>query len=177
MLLVFVAVAAYRVPADLAITAASRQSALIVKDTQFDRSVQLQTDLDLGVRAIRAVNADTEVSLEAGAGLGAVGPSAIASGYRYRGLATRGVYVSAGWIPQEGIGGFLAVRAVLASYTSTSLLFFYPEVEFSPALSTPIGQRVRLDWTLPISYQFRTDLQYAFSFGLRTTFRLEIAPW
>jgi hypothetical protein len=173
MLVVCAGLGAVSLPADGAVIAGSRQAALIVQHTPFAPAVQLLSELNLGAGFVWAIDPGARLRVDAGLAIGTIGRSALLSGYRYRGLTTRSLWLSAGWAPAGRIGVTVTGRAVLSSYELTSLLFFYPELEVSPELTTYIGPRTRIDWALPVFYQFRHDLELAVGVGLRGSLGLE----
>lgn len=177
ILVVFAAVATTWLPADLAVTVGSRHAALVVQDTRFDPAVQLVSDVALGLGAqweLRGGRAGTF-----GTGLGVrvsrVSRSTAFGGYYYRGLAVRSLALSGAWTSPSGAGVRIAGSASFASYALTTLLFFYPEVEVAPTLRTRLTERARVEWALPVFYQFRQDLAYAVGVGLRATVALEFS--
>lgn len=120
--------------------------------------------------------ADNAIVAEAGISVGRVGRSTALGGYYYRGLALRSLGLGAAWVAGGGPGLRAGARAVFASYELTTLLFFYPEVAFGPTLRTRLSERVRIDWAMPVFYQFRHDLAYAVGVGLQGTLSLEFSP-
>lgn len=186
ILVVFAALATSGLPADLAVTVGSRHAALVVQDTRFDPAVQLVSDVAIGLAWDWWLPSRPGVfTVEPSLGVGRIGRSRTLDGYFYRGVAVRSLGLElqlAGW-PGVGrgsraanvVGARLTGRAVLASYELTSLLFFYPELELALTLRTRLGERVRIDWAMPLFYQFRRDLAYAFGAGFSTTIALEFS--
>lgn len=176
ILVVFVAGAVLHLPADIAVAVGSREAALVVQDTRFQPGVQLLTELSVGVIHAWRLAEVHVVSVGGGATIGAVGSSAVRTGYLYRGLATRALWLAAGWTARDGLGLSLTGRAALGSYQMTTLLFFYPEVELAPTFRMRLGDVVRIDWAMPVFYQFRRDLAYAVGIGISARLGLEISP-
>lgn len=181
MFVVLVAVTVLCLPADIAVTVGNRQAALVIQDTRFDPAVQLMSELTLGV-GLRSGRAPAGTAypgpaafLAGGVAVGLVSQSRALSGYVYRGLATRSIWLSGAWASRSGVGIELTARAVLASYQLTSLLSFYPEVEIAPTFATARGERYAIEWSAPIFTQFRRDLTYAIGFGISGRLALEIS--
>ena len=177
ILVAFAAIAAAGLPADLAVTVGSRHAALVVQDTRFDPAVQLASEVGAGVGGQWKLRGGRAGAIAAGLGLAvaSVGPSTAFAGYFYRGLAVRSLTVTGAWTSPSGVGVRVGAAASFASYALTTLLFFYPEVEIAPTLRMRLAKRIRVDWALPVFYQFRQDLAYAVGIGLRATVALEFS--
>ena len=186
ILFVFAAVVTTWLPADLAVTVGSRHAALVVQDTRFDPAVQLVSDVALGVAwEWRFPRRPGVFTAQPTVGIGRIGRSTAFSGYYYRAVALRSLGLDLHLVgsPTVGrgspranvVGARLGGHAVLASYEMTSLLFFYPELELAITMRSRLSDRVRVDWALPVFYQFRQDLAYAVGVGLRATVALEFS--
>ncbi len=177
ILIAFAAIAAAGLPADLAVTVGSRHAALVVQDTRFDRAVQLVSEARAGVGGqwkLRGGRAGA-IAADAGLAVASVGRSAAFAGCFYRSLVVRSLTVTGAWTSPSGVGVRVGAAASFASYSSTTLLFFYPEVEIAPTLRLRLTERIRVDWALPLFSQFRQDLAYAVGVGLRATVGLEFS--
>lgn len=171
--IVLITVVAAWAPADIAVTVSTSQAALVVQDTRFNPAVQLASDLTAGFGTIIQIGESARAGIGAGIGLGAVRQSEVNGGVVYRGMATRHLSLESWFSLASGMGVRLAGKAVLASYELTTLLFFYPEISLAPQFTLPIGPRSAVTWSLPISYQFRQDLQFALSAGVLASWHLE----
>lgn len=173
ILVVFVALVFPRASADIAVTVGSRQAALVVQDTRFEPAVQLLTETGIGTQIHRAFESGAAIAFDGGIAIGRISPSAPFGGYFYRGLSLRGAALSGEFVAAGGAGVRVSTRAVWGSYELTTLLFFYPEIELAPTFRMRLGDRLRVDWALPVFYQFRQDLAYAFGLGLSGRLSLE----
>ncbi|MFP4113734.1 MAG: hypothetical protein ACOC2Y_06110 [Spirochaetota bacterium] len=191
ILVVFAALAVPRLAADIAVTAGSRQTALVVQVTPFNVGAQLLSEIALGfdhtwvfgetdgsLHAPSARNrAANEVTLSGGLAVGSVSASALVQdGSLYRGLATRTIWLAGAWRSPGGAGAALAVRAVAASYAMTTRLLFYPEIEVAPLYRLRVGDSAYIDWSVPIFRQFRADLTISGGVGISGRLGLEISP-
>ncbi len=176
MLCVCAAVMVAELPADLSVTVATRQAALMVQDTQFAAAVQLLNELQLGFGIRTGSHPVAGLRTAAGVGVGHLGASRMQAGYRYRGLVTRSLWIAGGWAFENGLGFMAQGRANLAAYELTSVIFSYAEVELGPSLTSPIGRHARLEWSVPFVYQFRRDVDLAMGVGVRGAFVLEFSP-
>lgn len=139
---------------------------LFAQDTRFDLGVQLGSEIGLGIERRWSFANEVDAGFGGGAAVGMVLQSSGLNGVVYRGIATRSIWLQ-GWATgSAGIGGSLGVTLNLASYELTSLLFFFPEVIVGPTFATRITDRASIMWAIPLSYQFRSDLDVAFSAGL-----------
>ncbi len=175
MLCICAALAAADLPADVSVTIATRQAALLVQDTPFAPALQLLNELQLGIGLRPGVGPIAGIRAGAGVGVGYVGASRMLGGYRYRGLVTRNLWISGGWSFASGLRLTGTGRAALASYELTSLVFSYAEIELAAGLTTIIGRAARIEWSIPFFYQFRHDVDYAAGVGLRGAFALEFS--
>jgi hypothetical protein len=168
ILSVFLAVAALQASADVGIVVGSRQAALVVQDTRFDPAVQLVTETRAGAGASWMLGGGTAglLTVQGALGVGVVSQSRVFDSYVYRGLALRTLSTAVEWIAPRGFSIGLEGRATLASYRSTSLLFFYPDVALMSGYAVRLGSRTRIVWSVPVTYSFREDLAYAVSAGL-----------
>ncbi|MFW6293889.1 MAG: hypothetical protein ACOC7V_16435 [Spirochaetota bacterium] len=168
------AVALIPLSADIAFVAASHHAALVAKDTRFEPGLQLLSEVRTGIGTSRDLKGSLRLQIDGGLALGAVGPSLPADGVVYRGLLTRGVWLSGGIVSSSGLGWSLGGRVTLASYEWTTLISLHTELELAAVLALPITDRLAVHWSLPLFYQFRRDLQHAFGIALRAGIRLEI---
>lgn len=114
-----------------------------------------------------------------------IAPSDVTGGFDYRGFIGGDISLGleahmplASWkgFGQLGAGAGLGVAGVVACYQYTTLYFFYPELtakiflDFTPA-SLPFLD-IRL--SLPISAQFRADMDYSVSSGVTLGFSYKL---
>ena len=169
------AVALVPLSADIAVTVGSRQAGLVVKDTRFDPGLQLASELRLGVGGSLDLTDAWEIQLDGGASVGTVRASANRAGVVYRGLTTRSLWLTGALLGQASRGLAVTLLGGLASYELSSLIAVHGEVQVAPLLTTTIAGGLSIRWSIPLSYQFRDDLQYSFGLGLRADLRVEIS--
>jgi hypothetical protein len=170
--MVFLAVAVARLPA-LSIGLNGAGTAQILSAEGFGPKLQFGGggSVQLGIPIFDWL--DLEVNL----GILGLAPSDASGGFTYRGLCGGNLGVSAEAFASIGswegfgrlrAGGGLGAAAVVARYEYTTLHFFYPEiraegfVEYNPAFLSSLGLRL----SLPVSVQFRRDVDYAVTLGI-----------
>lgn len=178
------AVLALRLPADVAVTIGTRQAALVVEDTRFNPAVQLLSELEFSVGVALPLGEPPSglveppfprhvLGAEVGVALGAVKQSATIGNTNYRGLTMRSMIASGGWRSPSGAGVEVGGRAVFATYDLTNALFFFPEAYLAPLVRVPLSRASAVEWSIPLSWQFRVDLAIAFSVGVQARLALE----
>jgi hypothetical protein len=170
ILVVLVPVAS--LPAQVGMELAARQGIVVVQDRPFEPAVQLLSEIDAGI-VVRLQS----LELTTGAGVAYQPASPLsASGIQYRGLVLRTAWLGGSY----GFGGAVSVgaqlRATLATYELTSLLFFYPEARVAVELSAQQMTGAPIVFDLWTGYQFRRDLTLSFTAGIGARFRLVIEP-
>ena len=147
----------------------------MVKDTRFEPGLQLASELRLGLGGSVDLAGTGEIQIDGGASIGTVGASGSPAGVVYRGLATRALWMAGALVGGTGRGLAVTVVGSLASYELSTLVAVHGEVEIAALWTTEIARRLSIRWSVPVSYQFRDDLQYGVGLGLRADLRVEIS--
>jgi hypothetical protein len=151
-----------------------QQGALVAKDTLFPISVQLLARCGVGM----GFGLRPAVRIDLGAGLTYVRPSAIVAGVQYRGFISREITALLSFIsPETGIGVSAGGSVSFGTYDETTALFFYPSATVAPVFALALGDRLALEWSIPISYTFRQDVALALSVGFASSLRVDVRAY
>ena len=143
-----------------------------VKEQRFDTAIQPGYSISEGIE----LSTGSGMHIGAAGTVGHLAPSFVKDGVSYRGFASLGGEIIAGYLHPEtllhrvriGIFGFAG--AEYARYFATDLIFFYLTAGAAPAVSVQLAGNVAFRFSFPVRYNFRRDLSYHLYFGLASTF-------